>query len=74
MPRASAWWLLMLEGPIDAARPVKIADLLEALSQLAESEQHPYCGDDQEDPTPCCPHCGSPRIRLVAQYPRFGVP
>jgi hypothetical protein len=69
-----AWLLLMLQTPVDAAGPVKIADLLEALSTPVESQEDPYCGDDREHHAPCCPHCGSPRTRLVAQYPRFGVP
>ena len=65
--------LLMLEKPIDANRPVKIADLLEALSSHAEPDKDPYSGDDLEHPAPCCLHCGSARIRLVARYPRFGA-
>jgi hypothetical protein len=69
-----AWLLLMLQRPIDAAGPLKIADLLDALSQLAQSDEDPYRGDDHEDDAPCCPHCGSARTRFVAQYPRFGVP
>lgn len=69
-----AWLLLMLETPIDKNRPLKVADLLEALSSLAEPDKDPYSGDDPEHPAPCCPHCGSARIRLVARYPRFGVP
>ena len=64
----------MLQTPVDATGPVKIVDLLEALSTPAESQEDPYCGDDREHDAPCCPHCGSPRTRLVAQYPRFGVP
>ena len=70
-----AWLLLMLQTPIEGAGPVKIADLLKASSPLAQNQQeHSYQGDNHEHPVPCCPHCGSPRTRLVAQYPRFGVP
>ena len=68
-----AWLLLMLARPIDAAGPVKIADLIEALSQVPQTEDDPDRGD-REDEAIRCPHCGSARLRLVAQCPRFGVP
>ena len=63
----------MLARPIDAAGPVKIADLIEALSQVPQTEDDPDRGD-REDEAIRCPHCGSARLRLVAQCPRFGVP
>jgi len=71
-----AWLLLVLEKPTDAARPVKIADLVEALEQLAEIQNNQYIGDEHDDcaGTPRCPHCGSARTRLLAEWPRFGVP
>ncbi len=70
-----AWLLLILERPTEDASPVKIADLLEALSQLAEIDDRPYTGDDDADAgRPRCPHCGSARTRFLAECPRPGVP
>ena len=69
-----AWMLLILEKPTDTAGPAKIADLLEALSQLAEIDDRQYPGDDDDADRPCCPHCGSTRTTLLAESPRFGVP
>jgi len=69
-----AWLLLILEKPTDAAGPVKIADLLEALSQLAEIDDRQYPGDDDDAAKPRCPHCGSARTRFLAECPRPGVP
>jgi len=69
-----AWLLLILEKPTDAAGPVKIADLLEALSQLAEIDDRQYPGHDDDADRPRCPHCGSTRITLLAEWPRFSVP
>lgn len=72
-----AWLLLTLQKPTDAVGPAKIADLFEALDQLAEIEDGQYTGheDDHHDvDSPCCPHCGSARTRFLAEWPRFGVP
>jgi hypothetical protein len=69
-----AWQLLILQKPTDTAGPLKIADLLEALGQLAEIDDRQYPGDDGDADTPCCPHCGSLRTTLLAEWPRFGVP
>jgi hypothetical protein len=70
-----AWLLLILEKPTDAVGPVKVADLLEGLDQLAEIYDHQYLGDDDQDAdSPCCPHCGSARTRLLAEWPRSGLP
>jgi len=71
-----AWLLLILEKPTDAAGPVKIADRLEALGQLADIHDRPYTADDDDDHhgRPRCPHCGSARTRFLAQCPRPGVP
>jgi hypothetical protein len=45
------------------------------LDQLAEDCDHQYLGDGDDDAdSPCCPHCGSARTRLLAQWPRGGVP
>ena len=71
-----AWLLLILEKPTDAAGPVKIADRLEALGQLADIHDRPYTADDDDDHhgRPRCPHCGSARTRFLAECPRPGVP
>jgi len=70
-----AWLLLILEKPTDAVAPVKIADLIGALSQLAEIDDGQSPGDEVHDvSSPCCPHCGSNQTRLLAEWSRFGVP
>ncbi|MFV1968833.1 MAG: transposase [Pirellulaceae bacterium] len=70
-----AWLLLILEKPTDATGPVKIADLFEGLDQLHEIHESQYLGDEDHDAdSPCCPCCGSARTRLLAEWPRFGVP
>ena len=69
-----AWLLLILEKATDTAGPVRIADLLEVLSELTESDNDQYTGDEHDDDVPCCPHCGSARTRLLAEWPRFSVP
>jgi hypothetical protein len=68
-----AWLLLILEKPADTVGPVKIPDLLEAVSQLAESDDDQYTGDVDDDypSNPRCPHCGSTRTRLLAECPRW---
>ena len=66
--------LLILDKPTNAAGPVKIADLFEALSQLVEMDDRQYTGNDDDAGRPCCPHCGSARTTLLAQWPRPGVP
>jgi len=69
-----AWLLLMLENPANGATPVRITDLLEAVKEPAQSD-HDQCADQEhDDDLPCCPHCGSARTRLLAQWPRSGVP
>jgi hypothetical protein len=70
-----AWLLLILEKPIDAVGPLKIADLLEALSQLAAMDNRQYARDEDDDPdSPCCPYCGSDHTTLLGQWHRLGVP
>jgi hypothetical protein len=71
-----AWLLLILHRPTDVAGPVKILDLVEALHQLVEILDGQYIGDEDDDraDTPCCPHCGSAHTRILAEWPRFGVP
>ena len=63
-----AWLLLILEKPTDPAGPVKIADLLKALSQLAEIGDRQYASDEHLQ-SPSCPHCGSDRTILLAEWP-----
>lgn len=68
-----AWLLLFLEQPSDLQRPMKIAELIEAVGQLtlfAES-QNIDLGVEAVD-RPCCPHCGSPRTTLLAEWPPPG--
>ena len=69
-----AWLLLILQKPTDTAGPLKIADLLEALGQLAQIDDDQYPGDDHDVDRPCCPHCGSARTRFLTECPRPGVP
>ncbi len=56
-----AWLLLIFQKPSDTVGPVKIADLLEALSQLAEIDDGQDVGNEGDDnaDSPRCPHCGS---------------
>jgi len=70
-----AWVLLMLETPADTTRPLKLADLLEALGQLPQRTDPAFLDlphDDAESPQ--CPSCGSVRTRLLGEYPRCGGP
>ena len=70
-----AWVLLILAKPADTARPLRIARLSEALSQLTElTKQQLDEGGDHDVALPRCPHCGSCHTRFVGDYPRFGVP
>jgi hypothetical protein len=71
----SAWVLLILATPIDAARPLALAGLSEALSGLLEpSEQSLDQASDHGAAMPRCPHCGSCRTRFLGDFPRSGVP
>ncbi len=67
--------LLMLQKPTDAAGPPKIADLLEALSQLAAIDDGQNIGEgDDNVESPCCPHCGSSRTAFLGEWPRPRMP
>jgi hypothetical protein len=70
-----AWMLLILETPADAFQPAKLADLLEALGQVAEGEDQ-LLSDAADDEPQCsrCPYCNSPRTRLLGEFPRGRVP
>ncbi|MCP5119886.1 MAG: hypothetical protein GY953_54500 [bacterium] len=57
---------MILQQPTHAASPRKIADLLEALSQLVEVDDRQYAGDEELQNRPC-PHCGSDRTTLLAE-------
>ena len=72
---ARAWVELMLETPAETTKPLKLADLLDALGQLAQRTDQ-ACPDPQDDDADCprCPHCGSVRTRLLGEYPRYGGP
>ncbi|MGB3123959.1 MAG: transposase [Pseudomonas sp.] len=67
-----AWLLLILQNPLNEIVPLTIADLLNVLSQPGEDEDRKDPQDD--DRTPCCPHCNSSRITLLNELPRFGIP
>lgn len=70
-----AWVLLMLQTPADAARPLKLTDLLEASSQLPQRTDPAFLDpQDDEAESPRCPCCGSVRTRLLGDYPRCGGP
>ena len=70
-----AWLLLILQKPTDTAGPPKIADLLEALSQLAGIDDGQTMGEDADNAdSPCCPHCGSTRTALLGEWPRPRMP
>jgi hypothetical protein len=68
-----AWLLLILQKPTDAASPPKIADLLEAMSQLVEIDDRQSTGDEDVQSL-CCPHCGSDRTPLLAEWPPPRLP
>ncbi|MEA1938166.1 MAG: transposase [Pseudomonadota bacterium] len=70
-----AWVLLMLATPAETTKPLKLADLLDALAQEAErlNQASPDSQDDDAD-CPRCPYCGSVRTRLLGEYPRCGGP
>jgi hypothetical protein len=70
-----AWVQLMLETPAETTKPLKLADLLDALAQETEriNQASPDPQDDDAD-CPRCPYCGSVRTRLLSEYPRCGGP
>jgi hypothetical protein len=71
-----AWLLLMFQKPSDTVATVKVADLLEALSQLAEIGNDHDMGveDDDSADSLCCPHCGSTRTMFLGEWPRPRMP
>jgi hypothetical protein len=66
-----AWLLLILQKPMDGTVPITMADLLNVLRQSNEDEDLNKPNDD--DRTPCCPHCGSTRTTLLGELPRSGM-
>ncbi|HUU97216.1 MAG TPA: transposase [Phycisphaerae bacterium] len=66
-----AWLLLSLQKPIDGNVPITMADLLDVWSQPVEDEGLKDLDDDER--TPCCPHCGSAQTRLLDELPRTGM-
>jgi Zn finger protein HypA/HybF involved in hydrogenase expression len=70
-----AWLRLILDKPTAAVRPVRIADLVEGLDQLTEfGDNQPRSDEERDAHRPPCPHCGSTRTRIVAEWPHYGVP
>src|SRR3954453_14621381 len=70
-----AWLLLIPATPADAAQPLKISSLSEALSALTElADRALDKATDQDAALPRCPHCGSCRTRFLGEDPRCGVP
>ncbi len=65
------WLLLMLEKPIEASLPMRIADLLDVVSQLEHQDLGDLDDAHHQQNCPCCPHCGSDRTTMIAQQPRF---
>jgi hypothetical protein len=69
-----AWLLLILETPADTTEPTKLADLLEALSQLTEHTGRAlHDAEGENAKAPRCPHCGNNRARVLGEYPRFAT-
>jgi len=69
-----AWLLLIMQTPVDALGPMKIADLLEALGQLAALDDRQELGGENDKPDgPRCPHCGSFHTTLLGEWPPPGA-
>ena len=69
-----AWLLLILQKPANLQRPMKIADLIQAIGQLTLFEdRHDLSGENHDADCPSCPLCGSPRTTLVAEWPPPGT-
>jgi hypothetical protein len=64
-----AWLLLILQNPTETSVPMIITDLLDGLAEDENREE----SNDAVPPTACCPHCGSPRTRLLEVLPRSGI-
>ncbi len=68
-----AWLLLVLEQPTDLQRPMKIAELIEAIGRLTLfDEQEDISPETDGADNPCCPHCGSRQTTLLAEWPPPG--
>ena len=68
-----AWLLLVLEQPTATKRPMKIAELIEAVGQLTLFAESGNSDPDIEVvDRPCCPHCGSRQTTLLAEWPPPG--
>ena len=69
-----AWLLLIMHTAVDVVGPIKIADLLEALGQLAGLDGRQDLGDENDKADgPRCPHCGSPHTTLLGEWPPPGA-
>ena len=72
----SVWLLLLLDQSPFEGKPVKLTELLEAMSRFAEPEEN-VAEDATHSPRadlPCCPHCGSQHTKLLMEWPRHSVP
>jgi Putative transposase/Transposase zinc-binding domain len=68
-----AWLLLVLQQPTDLQRPMKIADLIEAIGRLTLFDQQEDISPETEaTDRPCCPYCGSLQTTLLAERPPPG--
>jgi hypothetical protein len=62
---ARVWMLLMLDRPVEAITPIRIADVLESLDQLADLTERIEANEADARAGPRCPHCGSVETVLV---------
>ncbi len=68
-----AWLLLTLEALADPPAPPRLADLVKTGNE-ATAEPSLQQKPEETRAMPPCPHCGSPRTRLVGEWSRWGVP
>jgi hypothetical protein len=69
------WLLLQLQNAAPVIGSGTIADMLAALGDSITNDGKPTNEPHPISQAPCCcPSCGSMRTRLLAQYPRYGVP
>jgi len=69
-----AWLLLIMHTPVDVVGPMKIADLLEAIGQLAAlHDRQELGGENDKAAGPRCPHCGSAHTTLLGEWPPPGA-
>jgi Putative transposase/Transposase zinc-binding domain len=72
---ASAWVLLMLAMPVEAAQSPRLARFSDAISGLTEPIEPPLdLMPKVSVALPRCPHCGSCRTTFLDDYPPDGIP